>query len=79
MATTMQNLTSRRNGMDINSLPAKYQAVTILCRRLRIRYHWIDSLRIIQVTILTQNPRFHSLKLSHLKMQEETSQANLIA
>ena len=55
MTITMQNIVSRRHGMDINGLPAKYREAMILCRCLRIRYLWIDSLCIIQVSILMQS------------------------
>ena len=50
MSTTLQNLGSRLEGLNMQLLPAKYQAVLILCRCLRLRYIWIDSLCIIQVS-----------------------------
>jgi hypothetical protein len=51
MMTTDENLESRISGIDLETLPGRYQEAIIICKLLDIRYIWIDSLCIIQVSL----------------------------
>lgn len=50
MTTLSSNLDSRLKGFELAKLPQRYQDAMALCFLLNIRYIWIDSLCIIQVS-----------------------------
>jgi len=50
MTTVKSNLQSRLKGFDLENLPERYQEAMIICHLLGVRYIWIDSLCIIQVS-----------------------------
>jgi Heterokaryon incompatibility protein (HET) len=52
MTTLKSNLQSRLKGFRLENLPERYQEAMILCHLLGVRYIWIDSLCIIQVSRL---------------------------
>lgn len=49
MTTISDTLETRINGLDIRTLPRRYQTVIMVCHALGVRYLWIDSLCILQV------------------------------
>ena len=46
--TTMKNITDRHQGLQLSTLPLKFQDAVYFTRRLGIRYLWIDSICIVQ-------------------------------
>lgn len=50
MKTLSTNLESRLKGFQLYELPQRYREAMVLCFVLKIRYMWIDSLCIIQVS-----------------------------
>jgi Heterokaryon incompatibility protein (HET) len=50
MTTTTENIAMRFEGFLLTSLPERYQQAILLCHALDVRYIWIDSLCIIQVS-----------------------------
>jgi hypothetical protein len=50
--TTAENLNSQCNGILVSTLPKTFQGAITITRKLRYRYLWIDSLCIIQDSIL---------------------------
>ncbi|KAI0201420.1 HET-domain-containing protein [Astrocystis sublimbata] len=51
LTTTSQTLESHMNGIDWDCIPATYKDTIVVCRKLGIRYVWIDSLCIIQDSV----------------------------
>lgn len=49
MITTKGNLDSRKGGINLVTLPKRYQDSMVLCYLMGARFIWIDSLCIIQV------------------------------
>ena len=50
MTTTLSTVNDRIKGVDFSNLPKRYQEAMMICKFLGIRYIWIDSLCIIQVS-----------------------------
>ncbi|KAF9891128.1 hypothetical protein FE257_005064 [Aspergillus nanangensis] len=48
ITTTTANLDAHKQNISFSDLPKTFQDVVAICRRLQIRYLWIDSLCIIQ-------------------------------
>ncbi|KAI0467181.1 HET-domain-containing protein [Xylaria cf. heliscus] len=51
LMTTSQTLESLMNEISWNSIPATFQDAISMCRKLGVRYIWIDSLCIIQDSV----------------------------
>jgi Heterokaryon incompatibility protein (HET) len=48
ITTTRATLLERSNGIPISTLPKTFRDAVIICRKLGVRYLWIDSLCIVQ-------------------------------
>ena len=46
--TTRANLDLQKRGIGFNTLPATFREAVVVCRKLGIRYLWIDALCIVQ-------------------------------
>jgi len=53
MTTTTRNVESKMKMIEFGTLPRHYQNAMILCHLMGVRYIWIDSLCILQVSLHT--------------------------
>lgn len=53
MTTMASTLEARMKGIALSTLPERYQEAMMVCYFMRIRYIWIDSLCIVQVSVAT--------------------------
>ena len=48
LTTTLTNIENHKKGIPFEALPRTFQDAVLFCRKMKIRYLWIDSLCIIQ-------------------------------